>query len=104
MARVFARYYVHLASIGSLPECEQVFLVAKEKIQNLYKDEQIEGYNLVIVKSETEVESDIIWCDYEEFTSGRFPFVCSILQPFENNPIDIDAEMAEAGFSRCADV
>jgi hypothetical protein len=103
MDSAYASYYVHRDSVGDLSKCEADFPFIEEKAKEFYASRQIKGARLLIVKNQTEAEEKLIWCDYPSITDGRFPFLCCLIQPFDNSPVDIDELMAELNFISCAE-
>jgi hypothetical protein len=101
MDREIARIYVHRESAGDQARCKQIIQSIKGRFENLYKEEQILGYRFHLVESEIDAEDLLVWCEYKKITKGRFPFVCSWIQPTENNTIDFDDLMATLHFARC---
>jgi hypothetical protein len=94
-------YYIHPASIGDFAACKQVFSQRGDEIQQLYNERQIDGYQVVIIRTAEEAEDQYIWCQYDQVTGGRYPFLCAIIQPLAEPALAIDEQLAEWSFVRC---
>ena len=83
MGEVYASYYVHQESIGDLSTCDKWLDIMGDELENLYKQGTIEGARLVVVQSDIDAKDELIWCDYYKITNGRFPFLVTLIQPYE---------------------
>jgi hypothetical protein len=104
MMELYAQDFIHTGSIGDLAGCKQAFDEVIDKIKELYHTDQIGGYQLVVVVSAEDAEEKFIWCDYANVTAGIFPFLCAVIQPHDQHPIDVSDAMSEWSFSPCSAV
>jgi len=100
MISQFAHEYVHVNSIGNLVNCKETIQKTKEKIKPIYDDQNIMGYRIILIENTIDVEEKLTEPKFEEVTKGQFPFVYSLFQPVENNPIDFDRLMEELDYIR----
>ena len=100
MSTQFAREYIHSNSVGNLENCREIIQKTKEFLTTFYKDKNIMGYELLLIKSSIDVEYHLLEGQFEEVTKGQFPFVYSFIQPTENSDFDFDKLMEELHYIR----
>ncbi|MFP4124414.1 hypothetical protein [Coleofasciculus sp.] len=93
MIRQFAHEYVHYDSVGNLELCRKVIKKSKEQLKPIYNNKQIQGYQLLLIQNEIDVEEKLIGYKFLDVTHGKYPFVYSLVQPLENSTINFDSIM-----------
>ncbi|MEQ9623320.1 hypothetical protein [Coleofasciculus chthonoplastes] len=93
MISQFAHEYVHYDSVGNLELCRKIIQTSKEKLKKAYNNKQIQGYQLLLIQNEIDVEEKLIGDKFLDVTHGKYPFVYSLVQPLENSTINFDSIM-----------
>lgn len=92
--------YVHRKSVGDLSMCEENIRHTEEKLDQLYIDQSILGYQLLLTESQAHAEEEFVKASVEQVTQGRFPFVYARIQPLESNTLNLNALMEELNYTR----
>lgn len=102
MITQLAHEYVHRDSVGNITLCRKTIQNSQEKLQPLYKAQQILGYQLLLITTEIDAEEKLIGIGdkFLDVTQGQYPFVYSLVQPGENNPINFDRIMEDLYYIR----
>jgi hypothetical protein len=100
MISQFAHEYVHHDSVGNLAMCRKAIQKSKEQLKQIYNSKQIQGYQLLLIQNELDVEEKLIGDKFLGVTHGKYPFVYSLVQPFENSTINFDSIMEDLYYIR----
>jgi hypothetical protein len=100
MISQFAHEYVHPDSVGNLTMCRKTIQNSKEKLNQLYDDKKIRGYQLLLIKNKIDVEEKLIERKFAGVTLGKYPFVYSLIQPVENSNVNFDSIMEDLYYIR----
>ncbi|MBD2768100.1 hypothetical protein IC235_09380 [Hymenobacter sp. BT664] len=95
-----AREYIHSNSVGNLKLCKEAIQETEELLEPLYEEKNILGYQLLLIESSLDAEYHLLEGQFEAFTKGPLPFVCSFIQPTENSDFDFDRLMKELHYIR----
>ena len=99
---IYARIYIHGASIGKQTKCDIAYRKTKLLVYKLYDKRQIEGARVFIIENEAHAEYRLlnILFDYPKITKNVFPFTYAEIQPMPQTPVDLDKQMESLGFKR----
>ncbi|BAZ11605.1 hypothetical protein NIES4071_34310 [Calothrix sp. NIES-4071] len=103
MNNEFAYEYVHSQSVGNLEKCREIIKNTDEKLEQLYNIHNIRGYQLLLIKDDTDIEEKLIEPKFEGVTMGKLPFVYSFVQPFNDVKSDFNSLMESLQYKRVDD-
>jgi hypothetical protein len=83
MDNKFTHEYVHSQSIGNLEKCREIIKNTDAKLEQLYNIQNIRGYQLLLIKDDTDVEEKLIAPKFEGVTMGIFHACLLICTTFE---------------------
>ena len=100
---VYAREYVHAASIGDRAACEAAFAAVAASVERALADGVIEGYDLLLLDDAADAQEQLVSDDWMTVRGETYPVLYLLLQP-PQTPASFDADigdaMLNAGFVR----
>lgn len=95
---ITAKEYIHTPTIGDYDQCVSIKKKSKIDLDLSYDRLSLQGYLILFIQNEADIEYHTIISRYEQFTNGKFPFIYAIVQPsaVEN---DIDSFMSGLGYT-----
>jgi hypothetical protein len=76
-----AQQYIHLPSIGDISKAEASIAMLDNTLKELLDDQEIVGYQLILITNRDNIKSHFIETDYTSVTNGKFPFAYVFIQP-----------------------